>query len=274
MSYLARFLNWTSPDKPKNDDKQFIGIGGFKMYVAISETTNFAATAPDIVCEDLTTVQDSIINSPKTYSLVGEVADIFIENKPEVGLPATVEKILNIGTPYIPDRTLSQIQKVQDQISTVKSVIDNVDNVLGDVQEVFDIVGNKSPSASIKEDFLNKIERSFDTKTLVNIELTSGVRKQVLITSSSYTETNDGDTGDFSLSFKEIRIASIGLFRDNQEQTPAEEAKAKPNSTVGGQFDSVTDKGISDGIQTTQEKAAQVFESIGFSNIAEAVGGL
>ena len=64
------------------------------------------------------------------------------------------------------------------------------------------------------------------------------------------------------------------MFRDNQELTPAEEAKVKPNSTVGGQFDSVTDKGINDGIQTTQEKAAQVFQSIGFSNIAEAVGGL
>ena len=271
MSDLARFLNWTSPDKPKNDDKQFIGIGGFKMYVAISETTNFAATAPDIVCEDLTTVQDSIINSPKTYSLVGEVADIFI--KPEVGLPATVEKILNIGTPYIPDRTLSQIQKVQDQISTVKSVIDNVDNVLGDVQEVFDIVGNKSPSASIKDQFFDLIQRCHDTKSIINIENKLRTQKQVLITSFSYTETNDGDTGDFTMTFKEIRIASIGLFRDNQSLSPAEEALESVNSTLGGQLDGITDKGISDGFAVAAEKAASVFSYAGYDNIAEVVGG-
>ena len=274
MSDLERFLNWVSPDSPKNDDKQYIGIGGFKTFVAISETTNFAATAPDIVCEDLTTVQDSIINTPKIYTIVGEVADIFLESTPKTGLPAKIEKVLNVATPYIPDRTLSQIQKINEQTNTIKNVIDNIDNVFGDVQEVFDIIGDKSPTSSIKEDFLKKIERAYDTKTIIDIELGYGVRKQVLITSFSYTETNDGDTGDFSLSFKEIRIASIGLFRDNQELTPAEEAKVKPNSTVGGQFDSVTDKGINDGIQTTQEKAAQVFQSIGFSNIAEAVGGL
>jgi len=65
---IAKFLNWVSPD------------------LAISEGTNFSASAPDIVCEDLTTVQDSIINAPKTFSLTGEVADIFIETTPETGL--------------------------------------------------------------------------------------------------------------------------------------------------------------------------------------------
>ena len=262
MNSTAKFLNWIAPDNPKNDDKQYIGIGGFKMFVAISETINFAATAPDIVCEDLTTVQDSIINTPKTFTIAGEVADIFIEATPETGLGAVVEKVLNVGTPYIPDRTLSQIQKVRDQINKIENVIDNVDNVLGDVQEIFDIIGNKSPSASIKETFFTGIERIYDTKTVINIEMAGKVQKQVLITSFSYTETNDGDTGDFTMTFKEIRIASIGLFRDQQKLTPAEDAKVKVNSTLFGQLDSEVDKGLSDGVKILQEKATQLLEGL------------
>lgn len=262
MNSTARFLNWTSPELPKNDDKQYIGIGGFRTFVAIAETTNFTATAPDIVCEDLTTVQDSIINSPKIYTMTGEVADIFIENTPETGLGAIVEKVLNVATPYIPDRTLSQIQKINEQIAKVENVIDNVDSVLGDVQEVFDIIGNKSPSASIKDEFFSFIQRVYDTKTIINIENKIRTQKQVLITGFSYTETNDGDTGDFTLTFKEIRIASIGLFRNNQNLTDAEQAKIKVNSTLNGQLDAETDKGISDGIQVAADKASQLLGSL------------
>jgi len=274
VTNAARFLNWIAPEQPKNDDKQYIGIAGFRMFVAISETVNFAATAPDIVCEDLTTVQDSIINAPKTFSIVGEVADIFIANTPETGIPATIEKVLNVATPYIPERTLSQIQKIKDEINKIENVIDSVDNTIGDVQEIFDIVGNKSAASTIKGEFFSLIERLYDTKTVINIELGERVQKQVLITAFSYTETNDGDTGDFTLSFKEIRIASIGLFRDQQNLNPAQEAKVNINSTLSGQVDSVIDKGLSDGVKVLQDKAVQVFDSIGLDNAADVVEGL
>ena len=259
----AKFLNWISPESPKNDDKQYVGIGGFKAFVAISEDANFSATAPDIVCEDLTTVQDSIINAPKTFSLTGEVADIFIETTPETGPGTQFEKVLNVATPYIPARTLSQIQKIEEELNKVENVIDSIDNFIGDVQEVYDIVGNKSSSASIKDEFFSFVERVYDTKTIINIENKSRVQKQVLITNFSYIETNDGDTGDFVLSFKEIRIASIGLFRDEQNLTPAEDAKVNVNSTLNGQLDSETDKGLSDGIQVATDKASSILNSIG-----------
>lgn len=271
---ITKFLNWVSPDLPKNDDKQYIGIGGFKMFVAISEGTNFSASAPDIVCEDLTTVQDSIINAPKTFTLTGEVADLFIETKPSTGIEAIVEKVLNKATPYLPARTLSQIQKVQNQINEIENVIDSVDSFIKDAEDLYDIVGNNSSSASIKDEFFSFIERIYDSKSIITIENKSRVQQKVLITGFSYTETNDGDTGDFTMTFKEIRIADISLFRDSQKQTPSEEAKVKVNTTLQGQLESKIDKGLSDGIKVVQDKAVQVFNSIGLNSAADFVGDL
>jgi hypothetical protein len=270
----AKFLNWIAPNLPKNDDKQYIGIGGFTMFVAISEGTNFSASAPDIVCEDLTTVQDSVINAPKTYSLSGEVADIFIETTPETGIGAIFEKVLNKAAPYLPARTLSQIQKIEEQLNEVENVIDSIDSIVKDAKDIYSIIGNKSASASIKDEFFYFIERVYDSKTIINIENKSRTQQQVLITGFSYTETNDGDTGDFSLTFKEIRIASIDLFRDSQNLSDGEKAKVEVNKTLNGQLDSEADKGLSDGIKVVQDKAVQAFNSIGLNSVADFVGDL
>ena len=248
ISSAAKFLNWVSPELSKNDDRQYIGIGGFGMFVAISENINFSASAPDIVCEDLTTVQDSIINQPKNFSLIGEVSDIFIETSPSTGIGSIAEKVLNVATPYIPNRTLSQIQKINEQFSKVENAIETAKSYITDFRDIYDLIGNKTPEESIKDVFFNFIERVYDSKSIISIETKSRTIKQVLITGFNYTETNDGDTGDFSISFKEIRIASIDLFRNAQDLSDAEKSKVEVNSTLDGQLDSETDKGLSDGI--------------------------
>jgi len=306
---IAKFLNWVSPDLPKNDDKQYIGVGGFRMFVAISEGTNFSASAPDIVCEDLTTVQDSIINAPKTFSLTGEVADIFIETTPET------EKVLNKATPYLPARTLSQIQKIKEQAGNIENVIDSATSFAKTAGDIYDLVGDKSvlantksavdaargafddlvgsdsltsgienlfdkissskpPSVSIKDEFFSFIERTYDSKSIISIENKSRAQQKVLITGFSYTETNDGDTGDFTMTFKEIRITDISLFRDSQKLSDGEKAKVKVNTTLQGQLESSIDKGLSDGIKVVQDKAVQVFSSIGLDSAAGFIGGL
>lgn len=307
-SSIAKFLNWVSPDLQKNDDKQYIGIDGFRMFVAISEGTNFSASAPDIVCEDLTTVQDSIINAPKTFSLTGEVADIFIETTPATGLGTIFEKVLNIATPYLPARTLSQIQKIEEQANGIENIIDSATSFVKNAGGLYDLVGNKSvlanargafdslvggtgisedieglfnniigdkpPKAGIKSEFFTFIERIYDSKKIIKIENKSRVQLQVLITGFSFTETNDGDTGDFTMTFKEIRIASIGLFRDLQNLSDGEKAKIEVNTTLKGQLESKLDKGLSDGIKVVQDKAVQIFNSVGLSNAAGFIGGL
>jgi hypothetical protein len=232
------------------------------MFVAISETVNFTARAPDVVCEDLTTVQDSIINSPKTFSLVGEVSDIFIETTPKTGLGTKVEKILNVATPYLPARTLSQIQKLNDAVDKVDNVIQAVDSAIEDANEIFNIAGDKSEGTSIKDKFFDFIQRIFETKTIIQIETKSRSYPRVLITGFSYTETNEGDTGDFSMGFKEIRIASIDLFRDVQKLNDAEKARVRVNTTLFGQLESETDKGLSDGLQVPEGESEKILEAI------------
>lgn len=260
----TKFLNWITPAGFKNDDKQYVGIGKFRAFVEISSDVTFTATAPDVVCEDLTTAQDSVINAPKTFTIVGEVADIYIENEIESGFGTVLEKALNSATPFLPDRTLSQIQKIEDFANNIENQITAVANTIDsglDIAESILGVDGESEKTN-KEKFFEHIQRYYDTKQFIAIEIQGRIYENVLITSFSYTETNDGDTGDFSISFKEIRIVSIDLFRDGENLTPSEEAKKKPNTTISSEVGSITDKGLSQGILVSIDKTMNILSKV------------
>jgi len=144
-----------------------------------------------------------------------------------------------------------------------------------DIEGLFNkITGDKPPTVGIKSEFFTFIQRIYDSKKIIKIENKSRVQLQVLITGFSYKETNDGDTGDFTMTFKEIRIADISLFRDSQKQSDGEKAKINVNTTLQGQLESAIDKGLSDGVKVVQDKAVQIFSSIGLDNAAGFIGGL
>ena len=256
-----KLLNWVTPDSFKSDDKQYVGINNFKMFVEISSTVNYEASIPDIVCEDLTTATDSITNTPKEITIVGEVADIYIEKSVSEGFGTFTAKVLNSVSPYLPDRTLSQIQKVEEDLNTINNNIDEISSYSDSALDLIDTaLGNTSEG--IKDQFFNNIEKWYDNKVLLTVDTLYRTYTNYAITSFSYTETNDGDTGDFTISLKEIRIIDIGLFRGGEEITPAEEAKKNVNKSLGGQTDSEIDKGISAGSPVDVSKSEELIKRL------------
>lgn len=243
----AKALNWLTPKKFKTGDKQYIGINNFSMFVEISSTANFNATAPDFVCEDLTTAQDSIVNTPKTLTMVGNVADINLEIDTTKGFGDALETALNTLTPYIPARTMSQVQKIEDFANGIENTIDQIDSLGAGVFGLINSVRDKSEKITNKEEFFNFIEKIYDNKEPITLDSLYRRYENYLITSFSYEENNDGDEGDFTISFKELRVIDIDLFRNNQILTPAEEAKKSVNKTLDGQLDSAIDKGLNRG---------------------------
>ncbi len=253
---ITRVLNWATPDSLKSSEKQYFGIGEFTAFVEVDSTVNFNATAPDVVCEDLTTAQDSIINRPKTYSINGEVADIFIKTEPETGIGTTLNKILNTATPYLPQRSLSQIQKIQDQADNISNQVQRVAGALSGAASILTglgLLGNAGTSKTIKEQFFDHIERIYDSRQPITVDLQYRTLQNVVIESFSYKEDNVGDPGVFQISLKQLRIVSVDLFRDSQTLNDAEKAKINENQTVDGQLDSNVDKGLNQGSTVDSE---------------------
>ena len=263
----AKFLNYLTPKDQKTNDKQYIGIDGFNLFVEISSTVNYTATAPRFVTEDLKTAQDSIINDPKSLTIVGEVSDIFIEQDTQEGFGDVFQTILNDATPYLPDRTLSQIQKVEEFANEVDNTIQRIDNFIAGgyrIAQTLGIMTGVTPEDSPKKAFFDVMEQRYNTKQPVTIDTLYRRYENWVITSFSYEETNDGDTGLFTMTFEELRIINIDLFRNDQVLTPAEDAKVDVNTTLNGQLDPATDKGLSEGVPTVESLANEILENIGF----------
>jgi hypothetical protein len=262
----AKVLNWLTPDSKKGSDKQYFGIGEFTTFVEVDSTVNFNATAPDVVCEDLTTAQDSIINRPKSYTINGEVADIFIETVVDPGIGTTLSKVLNSATPYLPQRTLSQIQKIEDQANNIENQLTQIGNAIDGGIAVLGGLGffGSSPGANrtIKEQFFDHIERIYDSRQPITVDLQYRTLENVVIESFSYLEDNVGDPGSFQIVIKQLRIVSIDLFRDNQNLSDAEKAKKKENPTVDGQLDSPVDKGLNQGTTVSAVPASFLLGAI------------
>jgi len=259
---IETFLNHITQQSDKNSDKEYLGIGGFTMFVAISETASFTATAPDVVSEDLKTAQDSVIIHPKTFSITGESAEIFIRTEQDEGFGSTAAKILNTVTPYLPQRTLSQIQKVENVANEIDNALSMATQVLSGVNDLFDLFQDKADVSTNIQNFFNFIERTYDTRSIIRIELKQKVYENILITSFQHTETNDGDTGDFIINFKQLRINSIDLFRDNQNLSDSESAKVAPNTSLDGQVDAPVDKGVNGAVPVNQAKSDQVLSRV------------
>jgi len=259
----GKFLSWAFPGDDKTADKQYVGIGQFKTFVEISSNITCTATAPRFVTEDLKTAQDSIINEPKSITITGEVADLFIENDIDDGAGSTFQTILNNATPYLPDRTLSQIQKVENFANDIENTIDRVNNFTKGVDEIAEAIGilpGAIDSKSNKELFFDKMQQYYDTKTPITFETLYREYKNWAMTSFSYEEDNEIDNGTFSITLEELRIIDLDLFRNDQLLTPAEEAKKDVNSTLNGQTDSVTNKGITDGLPVSSQLADFLLE--------------
>jgi len=258
----AKFLNWITPQSYKTADKQYVGIGGFRLFVELLADANFTATAPDVVCEDLTTAQDSIVNQPKTLTITGEVADIFIENEIESGFGTVLETVLNDLTPYIPQKTMSQIQKIEEFANDIDNTIQRIDNAIGGASSIIDTLQGREPSKSIKEQFFDAMERYYDTKQPMTVDSLYRTYENYVMTSFSFSENNNGDPSDFVITLKELRIVSIDLFRNDQLLNDADKAKVNVNTTLDGQLDSVTDKGASQGLQVPNLKSMEIIERL------------
>ena len=259
---LSDFLSYVTDDNEDPGNKEFVGIGGFTLYVAISETINYSSDIPDFVAEDLSTVQDTIIVRPRTLTITGQTADIFIETKNDDGIISSIEEILNIGGIYLPDRTNSQIDKIRDVADRVKNAIGQFENVNEDIRDIVGIVTGEQESSNIKQAFLDKIQQLWSTKTIFEVDLSYKTFEKVAITGFSYTQTNDGDTGDFTITCKEVRISDLDLFRNNLNLTDAQKAKVKVNKSLDGQLDSNVNKGISEGITVLKDKALGILDAV------------
>jgi hypothetical protein len=218
-----------------------VGIGGFKAFARIRETTNYKSTAPATFLEDGSPVQDHIINEPITITIDGSVGDVYIVKSPIEARINQVNETLGKTGIYLPLKTQSQIQKANALISDFRDRVRQVDRVIETGRDVLNF-GSESGVKSDQEKFIDMMEAYHDSRTLVVIDMPFRRLTNMRITDLSITRDANNNALTFKLSAQKIRFTQP-IYRLNGELRKA------PAGGVANQAGDLSDKGAQAGKQ-------------------------
>lgn len=231
-----------------------VGIGGFKLFATVSDSTDYTTQAPTAVVEDGSYVGDHLINAPIQISISGEVADIFIPDTPrsqsESRLP-TVGKV----TAFLPGRTPSQIQRVAKIIDSAADRFKGISNNVMNGRNTSQLSGNMASGKPYREQFIDFIETLHYGKQLVSISTAFRTHDSMAITSVTVTRDNQRKVIAFSLTASKFRIAKT-LFADVSRfyKKPAPSVKSQATGTADKGTQSPT-SGATSGAGNKKEKS-------------------
>ena len=245
--YLAgRFLN---------DEKEVVGIGGFKALVRISEKVSMTASSPDTFLEDGSHVNDHIINNPIILSIEGEVSDVFLETKVLNELQRKIESQAGNIAQYLPGRTQAQLSRVSGVVNSVFQGIEKANAIIASGQQAAEFLGLTDTAAqqrSNQERFLDEIDSIYKSKKLINIDMPFRTYKNMVLTSIEISYDNEINSTGFSIQAKEFRTAETIFV----EVAPA------PAAGMNGALNSETDKGPQAGAEPEQSFLSYTFGKI------------
>jgi len=239
MGIVKDFLNSNIPSLTKVDDKQNVGIGGFTAFVATSRVKNLTSTSPNVTLEDGSTISDTIFLNPIEFSIEGEVADVNLKT-PTDDVFRSARQAIGVITPYLPERSATQINKINNIITDATTVIDQADDLIQRGSQLYDLFGDKTDSKPLQEQFLDYLEKIWKSKSLITIEFPYRTYENVRIEDFQSTETNADRRILFSITCKQIRLAELA-FAQVQQIAP------NPVDAVKGQVSDVVDKGVTQG---------------------------
>jgi hypothetical protein len=226
--------------KVGGEREQRIGIAGFTMLARIRDTYNYTSEVPTTYLEDGSSVEDTIVLNPTRLSIEGLVADVFVEQD---ALQEAVEaQSTTIGqiSIYAPERTQSQRQTVASIVADVGDAIDAADELIdagGQVSQLFGSAGTEGKT--LRERFVDTMESLHFGRQLVSIEMPYRTFDNMRINVEIETDNRD-EAIRFKIDAAEVRTADEAV-------SEVSGLLSNPSPGLGGQAESVTDKGVQQG---------------------------
>lgn len=221
-----------------------VGIGGFRLFARVRDVTNYKSQAPTTYLENGVPVQDHIINDPITISIDGVVGDVFFQKSAiESAINKTNELLGQTGI-YLPQRTQSQIQKINAQISNFRDKVRQVDRLIETGRNIVNF-GAQTDTKSNQEKFIDMMEAYYEAKALVVIDMPFRRLTQMRITDLSIVRDFSSSQISFKISAQKVRFTQP-LYKLNGELRKA------PGGGVSSQTGGLQDKGAQAGKEPNQ----------------------
>lgn len=230
--------------------KSKVGIGGFTTFATVADSTKYKAKAPIYPLEDGSIANDHIINEPISISITGEVSDVMLEPSALTELQKRLTAEIGNVTQYLPFKTESQLQKINEIANDAQDKIKKIDKAIADGKQAMSFFGNKSSQNDTnRENFINFIEAVYYGKILISVSVPYRVHDNMAIVDLTIERNNQDEVTRFSMTLQKVRIAEI-IYTDLQE------LKKKPAPAVKDQVGNKTDKGAQ---APTKEKSLLSF---------------
>lgn len=188
---------------------QDIGIGGFKLYAAIVTRTAYDTQAPISYLEDGEAVTDHLINEPIQLDILVNISDVFKSEGTASGIENLVRRTqseVGVVTKYLPAQSQAAVQRINSVIASADDAYNALDTYYSEGEQLASFFGDKTEN-SIQAEFFNFIDKTRNSKHLVNVETPYRTYTSMALVSASPQANNQTYSTAVNLRFQEVRFA-------------------------------------------------------------------
>lgn len=198
----------------QSSSEEEIGIGGFKLFARVNQSTQYKAQVPNFVLEDGSYANDHIINDPLVLSINGEVGGKFFQKLqsyiPDF-LTGSQQNALSNVSVYLPSRTTSQLSMINSLRSDANSYLSQLNRMASVGTELFNVFNGTSAQKEKdnQEQFISFLESVYYSKQLIDIEMPYKKHTTMAMTDLSVERNNTENSIKFTASLKKVQFAQI-----------------------------------------------------------------
>ena len=216
-----------------------IGIGGYRLFARVDDTTTYSSVVPVDVLEDGASVSDDILNNPISISVNGVVGDLVIGSHTDSPVVGRDFSLIGNITALLPAKSQQQIQRasqIDGDLRDAALLAERAQRLAGNAYGFFD--NSASTAKSQQEKFIEYMETIHFSR--LPVKLSTKYRDYDNMALTDLTTTCDNQTNDvtFSATFTEILYSQIAYVEISEGySSPAKSVigKVSENSDKGGQ---------------------------------------
>jgi hypothetical protein len=238
------------------NDLENVGIGSFTLDVRVREDVARTMIAPTTPLEDGSVASDHVIENPLELSLEGEVSEVRYNPTARSEDYKRVKAEVGNITKYIPPLTRAQINKSFELVNDSQAVKRKIEAVISDGTQAIEFFGNKSPSKSPQDNFIDAMQAYQKSRMPIRIQAQRRVYENMIL--ESVVTTSDNQSGQvlrYKITAKQINFTEIAF-------SLVDSVKSSPSSGLNGQTDGAKAKWLNKPEALSESLAKSIFESV------------
>ena len=213
------------------------GIGGYRLFARVNDTTKYSNVVPVDVLEDGSNSSDDILNNPITVTITGVVGDLIIESSARSELIGRDFSSVGEITALLPAKSQQQIQRISQIDSELRNVAllaERAKRLAGNAYAFFNNSG--SAAKSQQEKFIEYMEAIHYSRLPINLSTKYRDYDNMALNDLTITSDNEINQVNFTASFTQITLLQLVYVEIEQNYS-------SPAGTVSGKTSDIADKG-------------------------------